>query len=543
MGDPHTVRDMFFYSMQLFVLEFNFTSGTVPLELEIARLLAPSIAVFTTVKAIAILFSEQLQLFRIKFIKDHVVICGLGRKGLLFAKTFYEKGYSVIAIEQDSGNDFINQCRQYSVVLIGNAADKGLLQKARVQTAKYIISVCGDDGINAEVSLHSRELVMDQKRKVLKCLVHIVDPQLCYLLKEQEIESQDMNLFRLEFFNVYESAARVLLGKYPPFTLNDSAQYKCPHILIVGLGRMGRSLLVQAARNWKDIHKKTEELLRITIIDKFADTKLASLSLQFPKLRTVSNIMPLQIDTASLKYEKANFLFNTEGKCDVTHIYVCFDEDAHSLSSALMLHHRLRDQGVPIIVRMNYDAGLARLLQGEGSPGFSNLHAFGLLDQTCKPDLLLGGTFEVLARAIHEQYVHDQAKAGKTPEQNPSMVPWEHLPEHLKESNRQQANHIGIKLSAVGCSVAPLNDWEAELFQFAPEEVEKLSEMEHERWNKERESEGWQLGDKKDINSKITPYLVPYAKLPDEIKEYDRNMIRGIPSFLAKAGFQVYRGK
>ncbi len=32
MGDQHTALDMFFYSLQLFVLEFNFTSGTVPLE-------------------------------------------------------------------------------------------------------------------------------------------------------------------------------------------------------------------------------------------------------------------------------------------------------------------------------------------------------------------------------------------------------------------------------------------------------------------------------------------------------------------------------
>ena len=35
------------------------------------------------------------------------------------------------------------------------------------------------------------------------------------------------------------------------------------------------------------------------------------------------------------------------------------------------------------------------------------------------------------------------------------------------------------------------NDWDAELFEFTPEEIELLAEMEHERWDEERKLEGW----------------------------------------------------
>src|SRR3990172_4517866 len=189
---------------------------------------------------------------------------------------------------------------------------------------------------------------------------------------------------------------------------------------------------------------------------------------------------------------------------------------------------------------MTLDAGLAALLRGEeatGSEGFGNLHAFGLLDRTCRLDLLFGGTHEALARAIHEDYVLNQKKIGQTSRTNPSMVSWDELPEGLKESNRRQADHIGIKLKAIGCGIASLTDWDAKLFEFTPEEVERMAGMEHNRWNEERRLEGWTYNSApKDPDRKTSPHLVPWDQLPDGIKEYDRNTIRGLPAFLAQAG-------
>ena len=141
-------------------------------------------------------------------------------------------------------------------------------------------------------------------------------------------------------------------------------------------------------------------------------------------------------------------------------------------------------------------------------------------------------------------YILDQKKIGQTPRTNPSMASWDELPEGLKESNRRQADHIGIKLKAIGCGIASLTDWDAKLFEFKPEEVERMAGMEHERWNEERRLEGWTYApEPKDLNRKTTPYLVPWNELSEDIKEYDRNTIRGLPAFLARAGFQIYRLK
>ena len=43
---------------------------------------------------------------------------------------------------------------------------------------------------------------------------------------------------------------------------------------------------------------------------------------------------------------------------------------------------------------------------------------------------------EALARAIHENYRAGQA--GRKPGDDPAMADWERLPEHLRESNREQ---------------------------------------------------------------------------------------------------------
>lgn len=544
IGEASSFLDNLYLTLQLFALESGWVSGPVGWELQIARFLAPAIAIYTAIMALAAILHEQLQLFRVRFLKNHVVICGLGRKGLLLSQGFRERGERVVVIERDGDNGMLGQCReQGAIVLIGSAADPGLLRKARVDNAKHVISVCGDDGANAEVAVHARELVWDRKGKALSCIVHIVDLQLCNLLREREIRMGKLDAFRLEFFNVFESGARVLLDEYPPFSKTGEDHSFTPHMVVVGIGRMGESLVVNAAKNWRDRDNPSGERLRITLVDREAERKKDSLCLRYPQLERVCELLPGQIDIQAPEFQRAEFLFDHHGRCDVTSIYVCLDDDSRALGAALKLRQRVRALEIPIVVRMTYDAGLAALLREneDRSESFANIHAFGLLDRTCTPDLIFSCTYEILARAIHEDYVRNEREKGFTPETNPSMVPWEELPENLKESNRSQAEHISVKLEAIGCDIAITSDWDAELFQFSAEEVELMAEMEHERWVKERLREEWKYDSNKNLEKKTSPALVPWSELSEEEKDKDRNPVRGLPSFLAHARFQIYR--
>ena len=173
---------------------------------------------------------------------------------------------------------------------------------------------------------------------------------------------------------------------------------------------------------------------------------------------------------------------------------------------------------------------------------FDNLGAFSVVEKTCNINRVEIPTKAIIARAIHSDYVMEQQKLGETVETNPSMESWEKIPETLRRSNRKQADHVGTKLRAVNCELQRTNDGDPEILQFTAEEIESLAEMEHERWVEEREQDGWTYaaGDK-NLDEKTSPYLLPWDQIPDDIKDYDRNTVRDLPVFLAKAGFEVYR--
>ena len=55
------------------------------------------------------------------------------------------------------------------------------------------------------------------------------------------------------------------------------------------------------------------------------------------------------------------------------------------------------------------------------------------------------------------------------------------------------------------------------------------------------EDEGWEYGPEKNLRLRTNPYLVPWAELPEDIKDYNRNAVKEIPKLLAKISRRVYR--
>jgi len=530
-------------TLQLFTLESGSVKGPISWELELARWLSPVVAAYTVVNAIGFVFREQLQVLRLKLIKDHVIIYGSGQKTYLLARRFSESGYKVVLVEHNErGSSSEKKHIHGIIVLSGDARDKKLLYKIKTHKAKYLILFCEDDGINLEIAVNARNLIREYVGKVLTCIVHIVDPQLCHLLKEKEIGTEKIDAFRLEFFDIFDSGARYWLTEFSPFNNSNKNNYQ-PHLLIIGLGKMGESLLLQSVKRWKDLSLNSDRKLEIMVIDREAKIKMESLQLQYPKLNEMCNLIPLQMDIESPEFQRANYLFKSTQNSDITNIFICLNNDSFGLAAALVLQNQMKDKKIPIVIRMETDGGLATLL-GEKSAQeeFIHLNTFGLLDRTCEPELLLGGVNETLARAAHQEYAATQLVAGETNLTNPSVVPWEELNEEIKESNRLQADHIITKMKAIGCTIAPLINWDAELFTFTSGEIELMAEMEHKRWMSERLDAGWTYAaGEKNIKKKTSPYLVSWSDLPEEIKRIDRDIVIRIPKFLSKVDLQVYR--
>lgn len=174
-----------------------------------------------------------------------------------------------------------------------------------------------------------------------------------------------------------------------------------------------------------------------------------------------------------------------------------------------------------MLVRLPSDVATVRTFIGAETPEL-------------KPD-----TRETIARAIHETYRSVQRSRGQ--KQDPSLKEWDDLLDYLKESNRQQADHITEKLRQIGCAIRKAKGPDIRLMTFTNDEIEVMAEMEHAKWNVERLLDGWKWGEKKDVTKKINPYIVAWSELPDDVKEWDRETVRKMPEFLAKVGLGVYR--
>ena len=145
---------------------------------------------------------------------------------------------------------------------------------------------------------------------------------------------------------------------------------------------------------------------------------------------------------------------------------------------------------------------------------------------------------ENLAIAIHQQYNQKQQELfPKKPLKHPNFSD---LPDTLKYSNLRQAHHIADMIELAGWEMRPIGS-EGEVISEIPEDVvEVLAMIEHEAWVKERTESGWVYGVAKSTEKKISPHLVPYDDLAEEIKEIDRESIRKIPYLLGKIGMAVY---
>lgn len=544
-GDQKSLATAIYNALWLFTIEPGNLVSPIPWELEVARWLSPAIAMYAILLGFAAIFRDQVRLLSLRFLRNHVVICGLGQKGLNIARNFRNSRSAVVIIELDGNNPNIAACREFgAIVLTGDARDEYLLEKAGVRRARYLIGVCGEDGVNSDVAVIARKLVVNRTGSKLNCTIHIKDPNLWMLLRTQEFTAETSDTFRLDIFNIYDQGAKQLFREFP-FSSGETEAGVTPHLLVVGFGFFAEQLILNAARKWSPQYDKTAQKLNISVVDPQADLHIKRLCHEYSLVEQVCEWKSLNFDTDSVEFLKAEFLFNPQRQPEVSMVYVMVEDENLGLSSALTLLERLRAFPVRILVRMNEEKGLASLIREarKGAGIFDRLLLFGLMERTCKLNLIYNSSHEAISRAIHEEYVQQEGMKGNPLGSSPILVDWDCLPEEYKEMNRTQADSIGTKLNAVHCEIVPWSEYGGDKFTFTQAEVELMAVLEHERWCTQRRKQGWVYGPVRDDKLKLHPSLVPYgdAGLSEAEKEKDRNTVRQIPHFLALAGYQVYR--
>lgn len=69
--------------------------------------------------------------------------------------------------------------------------------------------------------------------------------------------------------------------------------------------------------------------------------------------------------------------------------------------------------------------------------------------------------------------------------------------------------------------------------------TEEIAKNVHEVWATSRIAEGWKYGEERNTAEKTTPCLVPYERLPEIEKEYDRRTALGTLKIIEKLGYKI----
>lgn len=145
---------------------------------------------------------------------------------------------------------------------------------------------------------------------------------------------------------------------------------------------------------------------------------------------------------------------------------------------------------------------------------------------------------EAMAKDAHEAYRVNQKR--RHIGRDIAMGEWEELPIDIKNSNINQIDHIEEKLRILGMRLRKCPQEQVHLVEFFASEIERMSESEHGRWNLDRLRAGWSLGER-NLETKKSPYLVPWLELPEEVKEWDRQSVAALPKMLKEFGYEIVR--
>lgn len=108
------------------------------------------------------------------WMRDHVVVCGLGVVGFRVAQTLRRLGQSVVVIESSESGRLIAQARGENIpVVIGNALQKESLIYANAPQAKALVVCTNPDYLNLEIALYVRSLIPG-----LPIVLRLFDPDL-----------------------------------------------------------------------------------------------------------------------------------------------------------------------------------------------------------------------------------------------------------------------------------------------------------------------------------------------------------------------------
>jgi len=553
----------FYSSIQLFVLESGGLPGPIPLILEITRFLAPSLTAGGIFLALWEPLNQNFLLFKIRFWKDHIIVCGLSRKAeLLIMDHIKHQGDNtkIVVIESNIDHGSISLMRRKGVIVLeGNAVDEDMLHKANILKAKALLALTNDETINIHIAQKATHIYNQYPAallpdNVLQVVLHIDNFYTMNIFKEfHEKAIPDNVAFRkggskmdYHVFSIYQLAAIFMIDHFSPdkYVSLSNEDDPAAHLLIMGDNMAAQYLILEAAQMY---HFANLKKTKISVVAD--DTSLIS--------SDINSLYPFLEKTVDITYVNTIdfFKFPCPVPCDeVSLCFVALDDDGKSVYYSRKLRQHLFSQGPkskessirsynrytdfikstpPIKVLLPRNTAVVNIFKDVlFELQALNIELLNMDDEVCNKKTIVDNRKEedFIAKHIHFEWAKSQAAKNKT---SPGTMQeeWDKIKDAQKDSNRLPARHLYIKLRYVNADLSDLETGEELDFDTLDLETwDKIARMEHNRWNAEKYINGFVqvegvgdkgLGNFLKGNLKCHWDLVPFDDLDAETQAYD----------------------
>lgn len=473
-------------------------------------------------------------------------------------------------------------------IVIGDSAKATTLNEARAVQAAEVFVVNGDDGVNLEVTAEMGMLMSsaNPQARPLQLFVHIVDTNSATTLRPYCKILHDSSSMSVQVFNVPRIAVARLVTEqlWPcaPKEINEVA-----HFVILGFGAMGQALAVQLAQLG---HFPNRKRSRFTIADRDVKQSAGSFLSRYPRFTSwmdgerskygVDSFPPdadawdwnnhplpdeIKVDSVeAIQYAcNAEFVELPVGRSDerfaktlTKHfsdesvkaaIFICGQQDRDNFEMAVQLRDQLVCCGkadVPLFVWIPRQPALAETLL---RTQYGNFVPFGECRSSASYDEITAPVRERIGRKIHDDYELRVIMVGV----RQTKELWSELRDDFRESSRLAADHLLIKLAAIGLKLRRSSEATATPIEFnsiTKSEAQVLAEMEHNRWVVERLLAGWRYASQGDTDDKtqankerkLNHNLISWNRLGNERKK-DFDQIKTVLRECQKDGLCVER--
>lgn len=533
-GVDRSLANSVYQSAQLFFWAFwhGPSDAVMPWQIEVSRWLAPLVtasALFTVVGSFLRHAISGAEVQAIRHLSGHSIVIGLGRKGLAAVNGFLATGETVVVVERDADNPSARMLREQGVLVVcGEGGSADALLRAGAARSSRIIVVCDSDVSNIRIAAAVRRFIEEHRRPgsgALVVAVQVSDVRMAEGVRDAWGSLGDE--IRLECIDAQSSGIAMLLNEFP---LPDEPDTQ---VALLGAGELASTFLCMAEA-WNQMRGDGQPRCHVSVVAPDASAFLASHRARYPAL--IASRWVSAVDTPITPARHPDWLpalRRLEKPQSV--VYVMADSDDETVSSALFATRAVRDQNASRIVAVLRDPEAYADVLG---PTVDVHPLFGtLLDA----EIAMGGTVELLARAIHERYVSLNAPRGTG--SSMARLEWAEMDDSQRARNRGPASDIPHKLAAIGYRMMPVAEWGPVTRGFQEQERQTLAMMEHERWIRFTESQGYVFGPDRVDNgpNKTHPDLVPWDALTEAARLKDYESIDQIPELLLMIGYRMER--